>query len=100
MRRAKMTIAQHLELGGRLVDARHAIMAALNTRASAAARRALRNLETVQSELDSEICAMTAKNDPRNLAIAVYYGKLVPNSATAGAADDAFAGWGRHLTAG
>jgi hypothetical protein len=99
----KPTVAQHVELGRQVIAARNTInevlgLFARDSRYGRAAWTIYRKLDTVRSGLDSAICDLTARSDPRNLAPTVYYGKGLmpdPNTAHTSTTKDAFAGWKR-----
>ena len=97
MKRNPITFEEHLILGQQLVGAvkglneitwRHPA----SSRVRKAAERCLGALITVRSELNNDVCVLTAGCDPRNMAVCVYYGGMTRDE-TQVIPGDAFAGW-------
>jgi hypothetical protein len=101
--RKRLTLDEHIALGQKLIAAHRAIGECISyfpkqSRGYLFARSAEQKLVTIRSLLDDEICGLTDKHDPRNLATHVYYGSgVVPNVVDIQQQQekpgDAFAGW-------
>src|SRR5262245_7071236 len=107
-RKPKLTVAQHIELAQQMMATRYAINDVLavlprNSRHGRAAWAIYCKLDTVRSGLGSIVRDLTAGNDPRNLAPAVYYGMglvLDPSADYKNPTADAFAGWRKATVTG
>jgi hypothetical protein len=94
----RLTVDQHIALSHKLIAADRALGTVtcqhkLTPRCRAAARRFAKAMSVIKSELDNDICALTTRADPRNVAIGVYYGEGLARDETQTTPGDVFAGW-------
>ena len=97
-----LTIAEHIALGNKLKVVWSALSVSAtsfpkNSPITQASRRAEKAMLSLKSRLDDEICRLVKREqDPRHLAIKVYYGSQLVENAGPHESHDAFAGWARE----